>query len=680
MFNINKGLPVGGTTSSWHYVPVTFRLFSLAAVIIIGVASILASGDTSELEEITSVAFDTPIYVRTGSRVDLDARASTILVQYGYLNFQWSLRHIPTGSSAELTTRGIHISSFIADIDGEYDISLMTFSGDAKISGNPTWTKTITAFTGNAPPVAVTGASQHVLDGQTVQLDGSQSYDADDDLLNYNWTLGGGALSSISIVNPSFVANVDTGSVETTYGFRLTVNDNQADSLTTGVVIKSYPPENSRPVAMAGPDQYVTTDSLVQLDGSTSYSLINTPLDYEWRIENRPSLSRTVLDSSTSITPTFTADVSGVYLIGLKVYDAITDKTSYHHSDGISNSKVVIFAGNGNIPPVANGGPDFVVNQGEEVTLNGSNSSDAENAPLSYTWSIFKAPAGSSNALTSTNEAATQFIPDLNGIYLISLIVNDGQDDSAPDIVRIIANTVNIGVNQPPMANAGPDQPGVLTDELVTLDGSASSDPENQPLTYLWSFFQQPVDGTATLSDNTAVSPSFTPNVVGEYIIRLSVNDGLLDSIADTVSVTVIGTEVVCNNPLTLQTDLPYLPGLGEAPTIFQIDASVIDTIRLVSFDDPSAYQNVSALQASIPDLNQISEVDFISLNANWTIFGRSHNNPVSDSESPWFILERQSDNIFFKVDVGFTGTAGAEVQIDSLTACRCGANAGDCP
>ena len=102
---------------------------------------------------------------------------------------------------------------------------------------------------------------------------------------------------------------------------------------------------------------------------------------------------------------------------------------------------------------------------------------------------------------------------------------------------------------------------------------------------------------------------------------------------------------------------------------------------RGTSRDSPFLVSGRRALQAFIPDQNQISEANFITINGNWTIFSRTHDNPVSDSVSPSFILERQSDNIFFKIDVAFTGSdALAEVQIDSLTACRCGADAGDCP
>ena len=134
------------------------------------------------------------------------------------------------------------------------------------------------------------------------------------------------------------------------------------------------------------------------------------------------------------------------------------------------------------------------------------------------------------------------------------------------------------------------------------------------------------------------------------------------------------------NNP-SVPFNLPYLPGVPETPTIFQIDAAAVDTIRLVSIDDPSAETSVAALQAFIPDLSQVSDVNFITINGNWTIFSRSHENPVSETDAPSFILEGQSDNIFFKVDVAFTGSvAFGAVQIDSLTACRCGANAGDCP
>nr|BAL59251.1 hypothetical conserved protein [Candidatus Acetothermum autotrophicum] len=78
--------------------------------------------------------------------------------------------------------------------------------------------------------------------------------------------------------------------------------------------------------------------------------------------------------------------------------------------------------------------------------------------------------------------------------------------------------------NQPPIANAGPDQT-VTVGTLVTLDGSKSSDPDGDPLTFSWSIISQPEGSTATLTDADKAQAKFTPDVVGDYIIELVVTD-----------------------------------------------------------------------------------------------------------------------------------------------------------
>lgn len=95
--------------------------------------------------------------------------------------------------------------------------------------------------------------------------------------------------------------------------------------------------------------------------------------------------------------------------------------------------------------------------------------------------------------------------------------------------------------NSAPTANAGPDQTsGVQVGDTVLLDGSASSDPDGNTLTYAWSFETVPVNSAAAFSDPTAVKPSFIPDQPGMYIARLTVTDGSIDSRPDTVSVSVV--------------------------------------------------------------------------------------------------------------------------------------------
>jgi len=111
------------------------------------------------------------------------------------------------------------------------------------------------------------------------------------------------------------------------------------------------------------------------------------------------------------------------------------------------------------------------------------------------------------------------------------------------------ATTVVTVGNAPPTADAGPDQtanPG----DTVTLDGSGSSDPNGDTLTYRWT----QTGGTAvTLSDPTAAQPTFTaPNAFGVLTFTLTVTDtaGLNDS--DTVVITVTQSTFQVYLPLVI--------------------------------------------------------------------------------------------------------------------------------
>ena len=88
-----------------------------------------------------------------------------------------------------------------------------------------------------------------------------------------------------------------------------------------------------------------------------------------------------------------------------------------------------------------------------------------------------------------------------------------------------------------PVANAGPDQT-VTTGSQVSLDGSASSDADGDPLQFSWTLTSKPGGSTASLNDAGTASPTFIADVDGNYQISLVVNDGTGDSPADTVAIT----------------------------------------------------------------------------------------------------------------------------------------------
>jgi hypothetical protein len=81
-----------------------------------------------------------------------------------------------------------------------------------------------------------------------------------------------------------------------------------------------------------------------------------------------------------------------------------------------------------------------------------------------------------------------------------------------------------------------------LTGATVTLDGSASRDANGDTLTYRWSLTSKPSGSVASLASNTSAKPTFTADVEGTYVATLIVNDGKIDSDANTVTINAAST------------------------------------------------------------------------------------------------------------------------------------------
>ena len=283
------------------------------------------------------------------------------------------------------------------------------------------------------------------------------------------------------------------------------------------------------PVAQAGPDQTVHVGMTVQLDGADSTDLDGNLLTYHWSILSQPAGSTATLSDTTAIMPVLSIDVPGTYTIQLIVNDGTVD------SDPDTVTLTTI-----NSPPVADAGPDQSIFVTQSVLLYGIGSHDVDGDPLSFHWSFVNIPSGSGATLSNPTSSTPDFLVDLPGSYQVQLIVNDGNENSLPDLV--IINTQN----SKPVAHAGQDQT-IPVGSTVTLNGSDSNDVDGHSLTFHWSLIAMPIGSTATISDSTTVQPTFVADLAGMYVAQLIVNDGTENSLPTTVTIATGNTPPVAD-------------------------------------------------------------------------------------------------------------------------------------
>ncbi|HEX6426257.1 MAG TPA: PKD domain-containing protein [Niastella sp.] len=291
--------------------------------------------------------------------------------------------------------------------------------------------------------------------------------------------------------------------------------------------LKEPPPANEGPVANAGTDQVITLPvSTVVLNGNGSTDPDGSITMFQWTRLSGPGTP--VIVTPNSAQSSVTGLVQGTYEFELTV-------TDNKGSTARDTMKVTVNpAPRVNQPPVANAGADrtITLSATNPLLLDGSASSDPDGTVQLYNWQRSTGP--NMPVIVAPNAAQTPVTGLMAGVYEFQLTVTDNDGATASDSVVI---TVVLPENKPPVANAGIDQVITLPVNSVTLNGSASTDPDGTITAFTWSLISGP--NTPVFGASNAKITQVSGLVQGTYQFDLKVTDDRGDSASDTITVIV---------------------------------------------------------------------------------------------------------------------------------------------
>jgi hypothetical protein len=255
-----------------------------------------------------------------------------------------------------------------------------------------------------------------------------------------------------------------------------------------------------------------------------------------------------------------------------------------------------------NKPPISIAGPDQLITlPTDSILLDGRTSSDPDGSISSYLWTKISGPV-SFNIIKQT-DSITKVRSLVAGIYLFELKVTDNGNLSAKDTIQITVKDTTQS-NHSPVANAGTDQIIILPTNTINLNGSGSSDPDNNIVSYLWT----KISGQSSYNITTAnaIQTQVTNLVEGIYQFELKVTDAgaLISKDTAQIIVSSAGSLNVNAGPdiiITLPLDSVYLEASTSVVTPLSFQWTQISGPSVVPLTGSGLYPSIVLAKGLIP-------------------------------------------------------------------------------
>ncbi|MES2317950.1 MAG: PKD domain-containing protein [Pseudomonadota bacterium] len=275
-----------------------------------------------------------------------------------------------------------------------------------------------------------------------------------------------------------------------------------------------------------GADVSASAGSVLTLNASGSTDAEGDALAYKWTIVSKPAASNMALVSESAIQQTFKPEVSGTYVISLRVTDskgAFAEKKAtilIRDNSAPVTSLAVTVTYTGEVTTR----PNQSVNIGSTIVLDASKSTDADGDLVTTTWTLIQKPASSAASLT-TETATTRFVTDVAGLYKVRARGTDPLGAYSDTVYVFESNNsapkalVLTSVSDAP-GSSGKNALYAAVGYTVSLNAANSQDPDGSWLSYTWTLVK-PAGSQAELSSTDGVTTQIDPDLLGNYVVKL---------------------------------------------------------------------------------------------------------------------------------------------------------------